>query len=82
MTNKNSKFKGKQSSPAFAKLPVTRRYSFRAWRMKFVFRLIAVMDVIFAKRFELTTYRKDGSWIAKTNFDKAEIEDAGRNGLL
>lgn len=53
----------------------TWRYSFKAWKLKFLFRLFAMFDVLFAPKFELTTYRKDGSQSAKTKFDKAEIEN-------
>ena len=64
------------------KPPVMCRYSFKAWKLKFWFRLLAIFDVLFAPKFELTTYRKDGSQSAKTKFDKAEIDNAGRCGLL
>lgn len=58
------------------------RFSFKAWWLKFIIRTWAILDVLFASRFELTTYRKDGRQSAKTKFDKAEIDKAGRMGLL
>lgn len=65
-----------------AKPPVVGCYTFKAWKLKFWFRLFAMFDVLFAPKFELTTYRKDGSQSAKTKFDKTEIDNAGRCGLL
>lgn len=57
-------------------------YSLKAWKLKFWFRLFAVLDVLFAERFELTTWNKKGEQKAKTKFDKSEIDNAGRCGLL
>ncbi len=45
----------------------------KAIRMIITFRLLAVIDVLFSERFELTTY-KDGKQTAKTKFDKKEIK--------
>jgi len=45
----------------------------RAIRMIIAFRLLAVIDVLFSERFELTTY-KDGKQKSKTRFDKKEIK--------
>lgn len=61
---------------------VRRSYSFKAMRMKFLFRLFAMFDVLFAERFELTTWNKKGEQKAKTKFCKSEIDNAGRSGLL
>jgi hypothetical protein len=41
----------------------------KALRMKLTFRFFAIIDVMFAERFELTTY-KDGRQTAKTTFCK------------
>lgn len=76
------KFSNEAENPALNKGAVMCRYSFKAWKLKFWFRLFAMFDVLFAPKFELTTYRKDGSQSAKTKFDKAEIDNAGRCGLL
>ena len=72
----------KHSTATDGKPPVMGRYSFKALKLKFCFRLFAMFDVLFAPKFELTTFRKDGSQSAKTKFDKAEIDSAGRCGLL
>jgi len=61
---------------------VRRSYSFKAMKLKFWFRLFAMFDVLFAERFELTTWNKKGEQKAKTKFCKTEIDNAGRNGLL
>ncbi len=53
----------------------------KAFRMKLAFRFFAILDVMFAQRFELTTYR-DGRQTSKTKFCKKEIKEAGRKGLL
>jgi len=53
----------------------------KAFKLKFAFRFLAVIDVIFAERFELITY-KDNKQIAKTKFCKKEIEEAGKKGKL
>ena len=57
-------------------------YSFKAMKLKFWFRLFTRSDILFAERFELTTWNKKGEQIAKTKFCKNEIDNAGRNGLL
>ena len=51
-------------------------------KLKFWFRLFAMFDVLFAERFELTTWNKKGEQKAKTKFCKNEIDNAGRSGLL
>ena len=61
---------------------VRRSYSFKAWKMKFWLRLFAMFDVLFAEKFELTTWNKKGVQKAKTKFWKTEIDNAGRRGLL
>lgn len=61
---------------------VMRSYSFKAMKLKFWFRLFAMFDVLFAERFELTTWNKKGEQKAKTKFCKAEIDNAWRDGLL
>ena len=53
----------------------------KAFRLKLAFRFFAILDVMFAERFELKTYR-DGRKTSETNFCKKEIDDAGRKGLL
>lgn len=65
----------KHSTATDGKPPVMCRYSFKAWKLKFWFRLFAMFDVLFAPKFELTTYRKDGTQLTITKFDKAEIEN-------
>lgn len=47
----------------------------KAFRTKIVFIFCAILDVMFAEKFELTTY-KDGRKKAKTTFCKKEIEEA------
>ena len=59
-----------------------RKHSFKAMKLKFWFRLFAMFDVLFAERFELTTWNKKGEQKAKTKFCKTEIDNAGRDGLL
>ena len=49
--------------------------------MELAFRFFAILDVMFAERFELTTY-KDGKQTAKTTFCKKEIDEANRSGKL
>ena len=61
---------------------VMRSYSFKAMKLKFWFRLFAMIDVLFAEKFELTTWNKKGEQKAKTKFSKTEIDNAGRSGLL
>ena len=53
----------------------------KAFRLKLAFRFFAILDVMFAERFELKTYRV-GRKTSETNFCKKEIDDAGRKGLL
>ena len=74
---KSTKDQIKHSTAIDGKPPVMCCYSFKAMKLKFLFRLFAMFDVLFAPKFELTTYRKDGSQSAKTKFDKDEIDNAG-----
>ena len=53
----------------------------KAFRLKLSFRFFAILDIMFAERFELKTYR-NGRKTSETNFCKKEIDDVGRNGLL
>ena len=69
-------------NPAFLVGAFRRSYSFKAMKLKFWFRLFAMFDVLFAERFELTTWNKKGEQKAKTKFCKSEIDNAGRSGLL
>ena len=61
---------------------VRRSYYFKAMKLKFWFRLFAMIDVLFSERFELTTWNKKGEQKSKTKFCKSEIDNAGRSGLL
>jgi hypothetical protein len=47
----------------------------KARKMIFWFRTFSIIDVLFSRRFELTTYRKDGTIKSKTRFSKDEILD-------
>lgn len=47
----------------------------KAFWMKFWLRCFAVVDVLFAHKFELTTWNKAGRVTAKTKFWKQEIEE-------
>jgi hypothetical protein len=69
-------------NPAFLVGAVRRSYSFKAMKLKFWFRLFAMFDVLFAERFELTTWNKKGEQKAKAKFCKTEIDNSGRDGLL
>jgi hypothetical protein len=53
----------------------------KVFRLKLSFRFFAILDIMFAERFELKTYRNVRK-TSETNFCKKEIDDAGRNGLL
>ena len=53
----------------------------KVFRIKLAFRFFAILDVMFAERFELTTY-KDGRQKAKTTFCKKEIDKAYRVAKL
>jgi hypothetical protein len=53
----------------------------KAFKMKFWFRFFAIIDVIFAERFELKTY-KNGELKNSTKFCKKEIDEAGKKGTL
>jgi len=44
------------------------------FRTKLLFRFLAMTDVLFAPKFELTTYRKDGSRKCSTGFDKKDFK--------
>lgn len=43
---------------------------------KFLFRFLAVLDVLFSPKFELTTWNKAGEQKTKTRFDAKEIDEA------
>lgn len=43
--------------------------------MIFWFRFFAVIDVLFAERFELTTWNKEGRQTSKTKFSRSEIKN-------
>ena len=47
----------------------------KALKMIFWFRFLAVFDVLFAEKFELTTWNKEGRETSKTNFWKTEIKN-------
>jgi hypothetical protein len=47
----------------------------KAFKMKFWFRFFAVLDVLFAEKFELETFDKYGCSTGKTKFWKTEIEE-------
>ena len=53
----------------------------KAFRLKLTIRFFAILDVMFAERFELKTY-SDGRKTSETNFCKKEIDEACRKGLL
>ncbi len=76
------KLSNEAQKPALNKGAVRRSYSFKAMKLKFWFRLFAMFDVLFAEKFELTTWNKKGEQKAKTKFWKTEIDNAGRDGLL
>ena len=78
----NEKLSNEAENPALNKGAVRRSYSFKACKMKFWFRLFAMFDVLFAEKFELTTWNKKCEQKAKTKFCKTEIDNAGRSGLL
>ena len=50
----------------------------KLFRIKFALKFIAILDLIFAERFELTTY-KDGKQKSKTEFCRKEINGLGKN---
>lgn len=47
----------------------------KARKMILFFRIAALFDVLFSRRFDLTTYSKEGRRKASTHFDKQEILD-------
>jgi hypothetical protein len=53
----------------------------KGFKIKFLLRFFAIIDVVVAERFELTTY-KDGRQSAKTTFCKKEIDEAVKQGKL
>lgn len=73
----NEKLSNEAQNPPLSKGAVRRMYSFKAMKLKFWFRLYAMFDVLFAERFELTTWNKKGEQKAKTKFCKTEIDNAG-----
>lgn len=54
----------------------------KAFRLKFLFRLFALIDVLFMNRFELQVFRKDGTTRSKTRFSAKEINEARKNNKL
>lgn len=52
---------------------------FKARKYIFFFRLFAIVDVMFADRFELIKYNRAGIKLATTKFDKEEIIKAWSN---
>jgi hypothetical protein len=44
-------------------------------KLKFLFRLLAMFDVLFSEKFELITFDKMGKQKSKTKFDKNEIDN-------
>lgn len=44
-------------------------------KLKFLLRLFAMLDVLFADKFELTTWDKKGEQKSKTRFSKTEIDN-------
>jgi hypothetical protein len=46
-----------------------------ALKMIFCFRILAMFDVLFAEKFELTTWNKEGRQTSKTKFWKTEIKN-------
>lgn len=46
----------------------------KALKMIFWFRFLAILDVLFAERFELITWNKEGRQTSKTKFWKSEIK--------
>lgn len=53
-----------------------RKLNYKALKLKFWFRLFAMLDVLFAERFELTTWNKQEERTSKTKFSKSEIDNA------
>ena len=47
----------------------------KALKRIFWFRFFAVIDVLFAEKFELTTWNKEGRQTAHTQFSKSEIKN-------
>lgn len=47
----------------------------KALKMIFLFRFLAMFDVLFAERFELTTWNKEGRQTSKTKFSRSEIKN-------
>lgn len=48
---------------------------FKAIKTIFWFRFFAVIDVLFAEQFQLTTWDKEGRQTAHTQFSKSEIKN-------
>jgi hypothetical protein len=53
----------------------------KAFRLKIALRFFAILDVMFAERFELITY-KNGRQTSKTKFCRKEINEAGKDSKL
>ena len=47
----------------------------KAIKMIFWFRFLAVLDVLFAEKFELTTWNKEERQTSKTTFWRKEIKE-------
>jgi len=54
----------------------------KAFRMKLAFRFFAIIDVMFCSKFELKAFRKNGTMMATTKFDRKEIDEAAKKGIL
>lgn len=50
--------------------------SFKKFKLKLAFRVLAVFDVLTSSKFELITYGKDGLKKTTTRFDKQEINNS------
>lgn len=47
----------------------------KALKRIFWFRFFAILDVLFAEKFELTTWNKEGRQTSKTKFWRSEIKN-------
>lgn len=52
---------------------------FQKRKLIFTFRFLSVLDVLFADKFELNVFDKDGWNTTQTTFDKNEILNGGNN---
>ena len=53
----------------------------KAFKLKFSFKLLAIIDILFAERFELKLF-KDGRPNGSTKYCAKEIDEAGKSGKL